>query len=92
MSFLGNLLGFIIPFVVDFINTKAGIENSKVKFGISLAISFVIAGVLHIGELQFGNVDEFFKTSGILFSESQALYKLYFEKSQLREKIQEAIE
>ena len=86
-----KLLGFLMPFVVDFINKKFSIDNSKVKFSITIGLSFIIAGLFHLQELQFGDVDEFYKTAGVLFGESQLIYKMWFEKSQMRKKILKAL-
>ena len=76
-----------MPFAVDFINEKFGIDNSKAKFIITGILSFVIALAFKWQQVQFGNVEEFYQTAGVIFGESQAIFKLYWEKSGTRKSL-----
>lgn len=80
-----NLIGFILPVGIDFINKH--ITDSKVRYLIALAVCLLIGMIFHISELKAGSVNEFLTTSGIIFTEAQTVYKLYWEKSSIREKM-----
>lgn len=77
------LAGFILPPVVDLINKR--ISNSKVKFLVSLGICVLVGAVFHLKELT--NATEILKTISLVFAESQVIYKMYWEKSSIREKM-----
>lgn len=80
-----DLVGFVIPFFIDFINKH--VENSTVRFIISLVSSFVVAALLNLDKLQSGSWDELLGKTGLVFAEAQVVYKLYWEKSTLRENV-----
>lgn len=80
-----ELVGLVLPFFIDFINKN--IENSKVRYVISLVVCLGVAGVIRFPELTNGDVGQVLQSAGIIFAEAQTVYKLYWEKSALRAKV-----
>lgn len=78
-----NLIGFVLPPFIDLLNRK--VSNSNLRYIISLALCLVISAVLHLNELQLGNAESFFASAGLIFGEAQTVYKLYWEKSEVRD-------
>ena len=76
-----QLIGFVLPFVVDFLNKVLGVGESKIKFVVTVVVSFVIAAVIHYQELSFGSLEGFWKTGSLLFAESQIVYRMWWGDS-----------
>lgn len=81
-----DLIGFVMPFFIDFVNGK--IVDSKVKFAVSLLSCIAVAVVLNLNKLLANDVGSVLTSAGIIFSEAQIAYKLYWEKSQLRSRLE----
>lgn len=76
---LSTLLGQIMPYVADFINKY--ITSAKLRFWIPLSLSFIIASLYNIDQIQLGAVRGWLESGLILWSSSQAAYKMYYEGS-----------
>ena len=83
LTVIKYVAGFVLPVAVDFINKR--IKNHKIKYVVALLLSVVVGALFHINELT--NAPEVLATIGIVFAESQTIYKLYWEKSELRAKM-----
>lgn len=91
-----NLIGFLLPPVIDLVNTK--VVNSNLRFILSMVISAVVALVLNpqlatdlLAGVNGGSVELLLKEVSLIWVEAQVVYKLYWEKSQPRERLQKAI-
>lgn len=80
-----NLIGLILPVVIDFINKN--IKDSKIRFGVSLAICAVVALVLNIDQFTSGEWGNLLEKISLVFMQAQIVYHTYWQNSQLREKI-----
>lgn len=80
-----DLVGFVLPFFVDFINKN--VANSQLRFAVSLLAAAVVATVLNLDKLQSGSWEELLGKIGLVFAEAQLVYKLYWEKSAVRENV-----
>ncbi len=79
------LVGFVMPFFVEFINRDITSKNGKMVMA-GLAC-FIAAVILHWNEVAYGTPDQVILMTGLFFMESQFLYNLYFKNSFIREKI-----
>lgn len=80
-----DLIGLVMPFFIDYINRN--IANSSVRFVISLVSCLIVAALLNLQKLTGGDVSGVLASAGIIFTEAQAVYKLYWDKSQLRREL-----
>jgi hypothetical protein len=80
-----SLVGLILPPFIDFINKN--IANSKVRFVVSLVVCSFVALALEFmnGTLKYANGQEILQSIALIFTSSQVIYKLYWEKSTMRE-------
>lgn len=86
---LNNIIGFALPPVIDLINSR--LENSKLKWLVSMGICVLVGALLNLDKLNNLDVGSVLGNIGIIFVESQATYRLYYEKSQVREKLMDKI-
>ena len=97
-----NLIGFILPPVIEVLNKDIP-SDKKINIGLgrfsfpveekflaTLSICLCAAAVLNIQKIAVGSPEEVITSFGLIFTESQAVYRLYFKDSWLREKIQDA--
>ena len=82
MSGLENLVGFILPPVIDVINAK--VKDERLKYVVSLLFCVVVALALKFQEVKVGDVGAFLATAGLIFAEAQTIYRLYWKKSEIR--------
>lgn len=80
------LVGFILPPFVDIVNKD--VKNETERFYVSVFLCLVAACLLHWKELAYGNPEQFAVWVGIIFTESQTTYNLYFKHSNLRTVLQ----
>ena len=80
-----DLVGFALPFIVDVINKK--FPDSPVRFIIVLLSCIGAATLLNLDKLQSGDWGEILGKVGIIFTESQIIYHLYWKDSQARFKV-----
>lgn len=85
MNNLQDLVGLILPFLIDFVNRN--IANSNLKFLVSMVACAGVAVLLNLDKLQSGSFEELLGKAGLIFTEAQVVYKLYWEKSQIRAKM-----
>lgn len=78
-----NFVGFILPPFIDLINRH--IANSTAKFWISMLACVVVALVLNLDKLN--SLDELLGKASLIFAQAQIVYKTYWEKSRMREKM-----
>ena len=78
-----DFAGFILPPFIDLINRR--IENSKVRFWVSMLVCVAVAVVLNLDKLN--SFDELLGKASLIFAQAQIVYKTYWEKSGIREKI-----
>lgn len=83
------LVGFILPPFVEVINKD--IHKEWERFIVAGAVCFAIAIVFHWNEIAKGSPETVVVYSAIIFAESQTIFKLYFAKSWMRGKIQQAV-
>lgn len=77
-----NLVGFILPPVIDLINAR--VADTKVRFLISLAICVVISVVINFNQLQYGTMSGFWASLALIGSEAQTVYNLFWKNSDTR--------
>ena len=82
-----ELVGFILPPFIDFLNKY--VENSKLRFVVSMLVSVVAAGVISLyeGKLNLNSVPELLTSAGVVFAEAQIVYKLLYDQSSLQRAI-----
>jgi hypothetical protein len=79
------LSGIVLPIVVDYLNRE--VPNPTERFIVTILAVFVTSLLIKWKSLAAGNPQEVAETMGILFFESQAVYRLYFKNSYARAKI-----
>lgn len=85
------LIGLILPPVVELLNKD--IPNDNMRFIVSCALCVLAAILIDWKPLQAGSIDpqRFSFLALLIFGESQTIFKLYFQSSWLRQKIQTSI-
>ena len=84
-----NLVGFLIPPVVEVLNKD--VHGANERFLVTVFTCLLAATILHWGELLYGSPEQLLTSAGIIFTESQVVFKLYFQNSWVRWKIQTKI-
>ena len=82
-----ELIGVLLPPVIEILNRDIPQEKQKERFLATLAICFVVALLLKWNSLVLGNVEQLLVSFGLIFTESQAVYRLYFKDSYFRAKL-----
>lgn len=88
------LVGFILPPLVEYLNKD--VPSDSVRFIITCVVCFLAALLIDWNQVQSGvgnrvGDSQLAFTALLLFGESQTIFKLYFQQSWLRQKIQNAI-
>lgn len=78
-----DFAGFILPPFIDLVNRN--IANSTVRFWISILACVAVAVLLNLDKLN--NLDELLGKASLIFAQAQIVYKTYWEKSRMREKM-----
>ena len=81
-----QLVGLVMPPLVEVLNKDVQGKTERVL--VTIAVCFIAAVLLRWNDLVYGSPKEVFALAGLIFGESQAVFKLYFENSWLRWKIQ----
>lgn len=84
---LSLLVGFILPPFIDLINLK--ITNNLVKFWVAMGVCFLIGLVTNLDKLK--DLESLLGNLGIIFAESQVVYRTYWEKSSARQALEKRI-
>lgn len=79
------LAGFILPPFVDWLNREVPDETER--FIVTLIACAFLAVLFKWDSLLFGNPEAVAATIGVIFLESQLIFKLYFKDSWLRSKL-----
>lgn len=83
------LVGFIMPLVVEVLNKD--IKKEEERYIVAVLACFLIAVALHWNDIASGEPGRFVTYVGLIFLESNTLFKLYFANSGLRGKIQQIV-
>jgi hypothetical protein len=84
-----NLIGFILPPVIDIINVK--ISNVTLKFWVSFIVCLAVAVIFNLDKLTLADLPTLLGNVGIIFSEAQIVYKTYWANSSLRTSLQQKL-
>lgn len=84
------LVGLILPVFVDVLNRD--VHDETERFWVTVLLCVMAAGLLHWRELVDSSPEKFALWIGLIFTESQVMYRLYFKDSWLRSKISRATE
>ena len=85
-----QLVGFAMPPLVEVLNKDVHGKTERVL--VTLFACFFAALLLKWNDLLYGSAEDVFTSAGLIFGESQVMFKLYFENSWLRWKIQSGLE
>lgn len=77
-----DFIGFLLPPVIEIMNKDK--TNEKQKFIISMAVCLVAAFFTKYNSLTGGDYNSVLTSFGIIFVESQVIFKLYFKNSFFR--------
>lgn len=80
------LVGFVLPPIVEVLNRD--VKKEKERYVVSLIVCFLVAILLHWKEIAYGTPEQVLAFTGLIFMESNTIYKLYFAKSWLKDAIQ----
>lgn len=80
------LVGVIMPPIVEVL--AKDIKNESERLIFTFILCFLVAGILQWKTLSGTTPEEVFLWMGLVFMESQAVFKLYFKDSNTRNKIQ----
>lgn len=84
-----NLVGFGLPLIVEVLNKD--VVGTRDKRIVTVLVCVIAAGLLNWSKVLYGSPEQVIVSMGLILAESQVVFKLYFEKSALRGKIQEEI-
>jgi hypothetical protein len=79
---LPNWVGFFLPLLIQILNVR--VHREVERYCISVIVCVLIAGLMHWHDIAFGNPGRALLSLGILFTESNLLYTLYFSRSGMR--------
>jgi hypothetical protein len=83
------LVGFILPPFIEILNREV---PSKIgRHTVSLLVCLVVAIVLHWHKIESGSPEQVAAIAGVIFTESNTVYKYYFENSWNREVLREKL-
>ena len=82
---MNDLVGLVLPPVIDLINHK--VSSSTLKFFISVAISLIVAAILNLDKLNVNNAQDIFKSGLVIFGSAQVTYSLYWKDSLDRQRM-----
>jgi hypothetical protein len=82
-----DLIGFILPIVIDYINKFPAFSDSRVRYVVSMVVCLLVGALFHLNELKAGSVTETLSSAGIIFAEAQTVYKLYWKESGARARL-----
>ena len=84
-QFISVVVGGILPPVIDLFVNK--LENSKVRFVVSLAICLSVGFLLNLNKIAMGSVENILISGSIIFASAQTVYQTYWKKSDIRKKL-----
>ena len=80
-----DIIGIVLPPIIDLVNQK--VASAQARFWIAMVFCVVVAFLANIEE--FVNLDwnVMLGKVALIFTESQIIYKVYWEKATLRDKL-----
>lgn len=79
---LALILGAVLPPIIDLVNKH--VPNSNLRFLIALLFSLVVGGLMAMFEFGWESV---VNNAGLVFAASQTVYKLWYEQSNMQNRI-----
>lgn len=80
-----DLVGLIMPVLISFLNKD--VVSGKERFIVTLMTCLGVSTILKWQDLVYGSPEQVLLSAGVIFTESQVVYKMYFEQSFLNLKI-----
>jgi len=80
-----ELVGLLLPPLIDFINKKISVK--KWRFVVSFLVCTGVGVGMNAGNLNSDSVGDVLGSISVVFASAQVAYKLYWEKSDLRKKL-----
>lgn len=80
-----DLIGIVIPVLISYLNRE--VVSGKERFIVTIMTCLGASTILNWQNLVYGSPEQVLISAGIIFTESQVVYKMYFEKSVLNLKI-----
>lgn len=74
-------VGVIMPPLVSIILKDIPKNKDRTRVFATLFICMFVAALENLSKLRAGNVDAFFMSAGIIFTEAHVVYKAYFNNS-----------
>lgn len=81
------LVGFIMPPFVEFLNKDVRKEHER--YIVAMLSCFIVAIFIHWNDIANGRPEHFVFYAGLIFTESNTIFKLYFADSWIRGKMHE---
>lgn len=89
LSYSPFMVGIILPPFIEILNKD--IKRESERYLVAILVCVVCAIMIHWEQLVSGNPAQAALVAGLIFAESQTIFKLYFAKSKMRGTIQEKI-
>lgn len=80
-----QLIGVVLPPLIQVLNKD--IPDSRMRFFMAAITCFVAAVILNWNKITLGTPDAAFIATGVIFLESETVYRLYFKNSILQTKM-----
>lgn len=80
---LDKYIGLFLPYFIDYVNQY--VSDKRIRYSISLLVPVILAVLLNLQSLHYGNPDEVFVSLAFIFTEAQSVYALYWKRSDLRD-------
>ncbi len=80
-----DFVGLVMPPIIQILAKDIPVEKEKERFLATTAICLALAVILKWNELILGSYEQVLASFGVIFIEAQAVYKLYFKNSALRD-------
>lgn len=84
-------VGFILPPIIDLLNKDIPKERETERFLATGAICLAIAAIFNVHQIMTNSWGQLATSFALIFTQSQAAYKLYFKNSALRSKLLDRI-
>lgn len=84
-----HLVGVILPPFVQIINKD--IPKERERFIVTIVICLFVGAILRWKSIAYGTPEDVLTSSSLVFVESQAVFKLYFKDSLLKEYIDQKV-
>lgn len=85
------VVGLAMPPLIDILNKDIAPEKQTERFLSTFAICFCVAAIFNLNNIMVNSWGAVFTSFGLIFTESQLVYKTYFKDSYLRSKLLERV-